>query len=229
MGSLLAAALARAQGFLLEPAERPAPPVAAPFAPGAAEPVQVAVTGLSCGCGASTIAAGLALALVIPGTRPSHLVSFGPDGSGKRGNLGPVVRWELPPALREADELADYSTTLARLAGARAGAAVVWDVPSEEMGRAGGVVEACDALVCVAEGSAEPVLCSLVRDMLAQRFGRVILVANRVREPEPWAGLCELLMAESRLTAALVARGRAPGGAMGEALGRLAAVVEERA
>ena len=37
------------------------------------------------------------------------------------------------------------------------------------------------------------------------RWRRVMLVANRVREPEPWAGLCEILIAESRLTAALVA------------------------
>ena len=67
-------------------------------------------------------------------------------------------------------------------------------------------------LVCVAEGSAEPVLCSLVRDMLAQRFGRVMLVANRVRESEPWAGLCEILIAESRLTAPAV---KTPSSAVG--------------
>jgi hypothetical protein len=130
--------------------------------------------------------------------------------------------------LQNAEELADYGATLARLAGARGVAAVVWDIPSDELGRAAGVVEACGSLVCVAEASAEPVLCSLVRDMLAERHARVELIANRVREPEAWTGHCAVTVPESRLAAALIARGRAPGGAVGEALGRLAALVEER-
>jgi hypothetical protein len=228
VGSLLAAALARAQGFLLEPPKEAAPAPAVPLGLVGAEPVQVAVTGLSRGSGASTVAAGLALALFAPGARPAHLVSLAPAGDGPRGNLGPVVRWELPPALENAEELADYGATLARLAGARGIAAVVWDIPSDELGRAAGVVEACGSLVCVAEASAEPVLCALVRDMLAERHGRVELIANRVREPEAWMGHCAVTVPESRLAAALIARGRAPGGAVGEALGRLAALVEER-
>ena len=233
MGSLLTAALARAQGFLLEPAERP-PAVNAAAAPAVplqlvtATPLQTAVTGLSRGAGASTVAAGLALALFAPGVRPAHLISLAPGDGAPRRNLGPVVRWELPPALRDADELADYGATLARLAGARGGAAVVWDVPADELRRAAGVVGGCDALVCVADGAAEPVLCGLVRDMLARRHGRVVLAANRVREPDPWAGHCAVAIAESRLGTVLIGRGRLPGGGVGEAFGRLAALVAEQ-
>jgi hypothetical protein len=226
--SLLAAALARAQGYLLEPAARPAPVREAPLELPPGVPVQVAVTGLSRGAGASTVAAGVALALLVPGTRPSHLVSIAAPGDRPRASLGPLVRWELPPALRGADELAGYGTTLARLASARDGAAVVWDVPCDEMPRASGLVDACDALVCVAAGSAEPVLSSIVRDMLAERHGHVVLAANRVRDPEAWSGRCAAAVPESRLAAALIARGRAPGGGVGEALARIAAIVEQR-
>jgi hypothetical protein len=230
MGSLLAAALARAQDYLLEPAPRAGPPpssaVEGPPAPPA---VQVAVTGLSRGAGASTLAAGLALALLVPGARPAHLVSIGATGERGRARLGPLVRWELPPALRGAGELAGYGATLARLAGAHDGAAIVWDVPCDEMPRAAGLVDACDALVCVAHGSAEPVLSSVVRDMLGERHGRVVLAANRVRDPDAWSGRCAAAVPESRLAAALLARGRAPGGGVGEALARLAAAAEGRA
>ncbi len=225
----LLAALARAQGYLLEPAARTAPVREAPLEIASGAPVQVAVTGLSRGAGASTVAAGVALALLlVPGTRPSHLVSIAAPGDRRRASLGPLVCWELPPALRGADELAGYGTTLARLASVRDGAAVVWDVPCDEMPRASGLVDACDALVCVADGSAEPVLSSIVRDMLAERHGHVVLAANRVRDLESWSGRCTAAVPESRLAAALIARGRTPGGGVGEALARIAAIVEER-
>jgi hypothetical protein len=227
MGSLIATVLARAHGFLVEPA----PPVGRT---GAAvietcEAVQVVVTGLSRGSGATTVAAGLAQALVVPGMRSGHLVSLRPCHGAARRRAAAVAMWELPPALQDPGEIADYGATLARLAGGGGTAAVVWDVRADDAARAVRVMEACDTVVCVAEGSAEPALCALVRDMIAERYGSVLLVANRVRDRKRWAGRSSVAVPESRLGGLLIARGRAPGGAVGEALARIAALVEERA
>ena len=164
----------------------------------------------------------------MPGARPAHLVSLGASRRSAARHLGPVVRWELPPALRDADEIADYGATLGAARGGRAvSAAVVWDVPADDVARAAGVVEDCDALVCVADGAAEPALCALVCDMLAERYGRVLLVANRVRDDEAWAGRCAVTVPDSRLAAVLIARGRTPGGQVAEAVAKVAALVEE--
>jgi hypothetical protein len=230
MGSLIAAALARAQGFLLEPAVAEAPPLPAAVAPLETTPsLSVVVTGLSRGSGATTIACALAGALVVPGARPAHLIALGPgSGEGPRGLPGVSV-WELPPALQAPDEIADYGATLGRLAAGGGSAAVVWDVRADDVARATRVIEDAGTLVCVADGDAEPTLGSLVSDMLAERYGRVLLLANRVRDEEPWAGQCSIWVPDSRLAALLIARGRAPGGAVGEAIGRAAALVEERA
>jgi hypothetical protein len=229
MGSLIAAALARAQGFLLEPAgaeAAPAPPAMAPL--GTAPAVSVVVTGLSRGSGATTVACALAGALVVPGTRPAHLISLGP-GPGERPRAQPGVSvWELPPALNAPEEVADYGATLGRLASGGGSAAVVWDVRADAVARAARVIEDAAALVCVADGNAEPTLSSLVRDMLAERYGRVLLVANRIRDHEAWAGHCAAGIPDSRLAALLIGRGRTPGGAVGEAVVRAAALVEER-
>ena len=210
----------------------PAPTVESLAAPATAsaaarDTVQVAVTGLSRGSGTSTVAAGLAHALVVPGERSGHLVSLRPDAS-RRAPPG-VVAWDLPPALRSSAEIADYGATLARVAAGGDVAALVWDVPADDVALATHLIEASDALVCVAEGSAEPALCSLVCDMLAERYGRVLLVPNRVRDDETWAAHGAVAVPESRFAAALIARGRAPGGALGDAFARLAAVVENEA
>jgi hypothetical protein len=135
--------------------------------------------------------------------------------------------WELPPALESPEEIAAYGATLGRLAIGAGRAAVVWDVRADEVARATRVIEEAAALVCVADGNAEPTLSGLVRDMLAERYGRVLLIANRVRDHEAWAEHCSVCVPDSRLAALLIARGRAPGGAVGEALARAAALVEE--
>jgi hypothetical protein len=231
VGSLIGAALARAQGFLLEPPVEAEPPPAAPllavvedFAAVQVAAVQVVVTGLSRGSGATTIAAGLAHALAVPGARSAHLLTLRPEARAARRAPPGVVAWELPPAMRLPREIADYGATLARLAEGGQKAAVVWDVRADEVACAAGVMEACDAIVCVATGSAEPALCSLVCDMLAERHGRVLLVANRVRDDEAWSGRCSVAVPEARFAALLLGLGRAPRGAVGEALARVAAL-----
>ena len=61
MGSLLGTALARAQDFLLEPAD-PYPPFSV-AREGRGRPIDVSVLGTCAGCGVSTIASGLRLVL----------------------------------------------------------------------------------------------------------------------------------------------------------------------
>jgi hypothetical protein len=228
MASLITAAISRAQAFLLEPslaADRPPEPAVAPAR--ACQDAQVVVTATSRGSGATTLARALAQALLVPGLRASHLVSLRPDPMGRPP--GGVAAWEVPPALDDPLEIAEYGSTLARLARGSGSAAVVWDVRADDVPRAAGAIEACDVVVCVADGAAEPALCSLVGDMLAERYGsRVLLVANRVRDDEGWTGHCAVAVPDSRLAAMLIARGRAPGGAVGDALARIAELVGEQ-
>jgi hypothetical protein len=231
MGSLIAAALARAQGFLLEPAVtvEPASPAAAQVPLATCRRVQVVVTGLSRGSGATTVATGLAQALVVPGARTAHLVSLRTENGAARRAMHALVTWELPPALEDPAEIADYGATLVRLAAGGAEAAIVWDVRADDVARAARLMEECDAVVCVAEASAEPSLCALVCDMLAERYGRVLLVANRVHDDESWSGCCAVAVPDSRLGVLLLGRGRMPGGALGGAISRLAVLVQEQA
>jgi hypothetical protein len=230
MGSLIAAALARAQGFLLEPAAavEPAPAAIARAPLASCGSVDVVVTGLSRGSGATTVAAGLAQALVVPGGRSAHLVSLRAEPGGSRRAPPGVVAWELPPALRDADEIADYGATLGRLAAGGGEAALVWDVCADDVASAARLMQDCDAIVCVAAGSAEPALCTLVCDMLAERYGRVVLVANRVGDQDAWSGRSAVAVPDSRLAAILIARGRTPNGAVGAAMSHIAAIVEDQ-
>jgi hypothetical protein len=224
VASLLAAVLARAQGFLLEPAADPAgsrfEPVGRALVP--AEPVRVAVVALGHRSGATTVARGLAAALAQRGTRNVHLISIGDNAAGRELG-GEIARWEVPPGLRKPSEVAEYGATVDRLAGESA--ALVWDIRATEAERASAAITAADRVVAVAAASAEPVLASLVCGMLAERYGPVLLVANRVRDREAWEGRCTAALPESRLGALLAARGRMPGGELGLALGRLAEVV----
>src|SRR3954447_24835335 len=198
MGSLLAAVLARAEGFLVEPATPAAGRLET--VPPAASPIQVAVTGLSRGSGATTIAAGLAHALVVPDERSGHLISL-TQGAAPPRRLPGVAAWDLPPALTDPREIAEYGATLGRVAAGGGAVAVVWDVRADDATRAARVLEECDALVCVAEGAAEPALSRVVCDMIGERLGRIVLVANRVRDDERWTGRCTVAIPESRLAA----------------------------
>ena len=227
MGSLLAAALERAQAFLLEPPVAPGPaPVSDAAVSRACRDVQAVVTGTSRGSGATTVARALAQALVVPGARGGHLLSLRPAPAGARAPSG-VSAWEVPSALDDPSEIAQYGGTLTRLARGAGPAAVVWDVQADDVSRAAGAVAAADAVVCVADGSAESALCALVGDMLGERYGvRVIVAANRVRDQDEWSGRCAVALPESRLAAMRIARGRPPGGAVGDAIARLTTLLE---
>jgi len=224
VASLITAALARAQGFLLEPAVAPAASRSEPAVRAVmpAEPVQVAVVGLGHRSGATTVARGLAAAISRRATSNVHLIAVGDDPAGRELGGG-IAGWEVPAGLRKPSEIAEYGATVHRLAGEHA--ALVWDVRATEAARASAAITAADRVVAVAAGSGEPVLASLVSGMLAERYGPVLLVANRVRDRDAWNGRCTTALPESRLGALLALRGRLPGGALGQSLARLAEAV----
>jgi hypothetical protein len=216
--SRLGSALERASGFLLEPvAERPPPsaPIATELALPA--PVSLAVMGLSPGCGARTLAAGLALALGRGDDAP-FLVCLGasrPAAQAPRAS-------EVPPALVRPEEVASYGGTLLRLAGGAPSS--IWCVPAREAPRAAEVVASVDAVLAVAGRASEPALSGMVCTLLAERCRRVLLVANAVVERDEWSRWAATCLPESRFGAAMVARGRLPGGRYGRSLLELAAL-----
>jgi hypothetical protein len=177
----IAWALRRAGALLLEPAP--------PAARGRAVPLEVVVTGLVAGAGATTVARGLTDAL--RRTRPAELGDMEPTGAVAAGP----------------------------------GTAVIRDAAPAEAGRMrhrgrGRVV------VAVADGRREPALAVLVCGVLAERHDRVVLVANRVHEPDAWHDSGALCVPDSRFGAWLLGRGRYAPGAMGVAFERLAETVQ---
>jgi hypothetical protein len=145
------------------------------------------------------------------------------------GRLGLHV-WELPQTVRSPAEVGEYGATVARLAERGLNGcpvALVWDLEIGIAERAAQVLASVETVVAVADGDAEPALAELVARMLAERHGRVLLVASRVRDPGRWAGRAAGCLPWSRVGALLVARGRRPGGALGKELTQLAAMVGE--
>jgi hypothetical protein len=178
----LASALRRAGELLVEPAPgaRAARPV----------PLDVVVTPLGAGAGATTISGGLAIALRC--LRPVQLTAM--DGCATvAAGPGTVVVRDTDPA--------DAGPLRHRGAGR--------------------------VLVAVADARQEPPLAALVRDMLADRHERVVLVGNRARDADAWREQQAVCVPESRVGAWLLERGRRPPGAMGTAFEVLAAAVHE--
>jgi hypothetical protein len=161
--------------------------------------LETVVMGMSAGCGVTTVARGLSIELDVSGDRPAHLLTIQSDSDR-------IVEPEV--------------------AGP---AAVVWDVAAEASDRARPPARRADTVVLVAGRDTEPALAELVVEFLQEELGRVMLVANRVRDEARWSGRAAICLPESRLGAVLLARRRRPGGAFGTALRQLAALVEGRA
>jgi hypothetical protein len=190
VATLIREAVTRVHDFLLEPAPPP------PSNPRRSQPTEVVVLGLSAGCGVTTLARGVALALDVPGERPAQVLALGHDSVG-----------EVVP-----------------LAGGSS--ALVWDVASCAAAAARGMAVRADAVVLVAGKGSEPALAEVAVDMLREDLGRLILVANRVTDDLRWRGRADICVPESWLGAALIGRGRRPPGAFGAALAGLAAIVQ---
>jgi hypothetical protein len=180
--SAMGSALRRAGGLLVEP-----PPAAPPTRP---PPLDVVVTSLGAGAGATTVCRGLAIAL--RRLRPVELAGMDSCAPVAAGPGTVVVRDTAP---------ADAGPLCHRGAGR--------------------------VLVAVADGRREPPLAALVRDVLADRHERVVLVGNRARDADAWREQGAVCVPESRLGVWLLERRLRPRGAMGTAFEVLAAAVHE--
>lgn len=229
MRELLASALQRANGYLLEP---PAAAVAEPeieIRPRQAPPagLNVLLLGLTRPCGLSTLARSLAAQLAAGGARQGHVISLGRSDHGSartRTIHGGGRVWDVPSTLHDQQEVAEYGRLVSRLVG---DATVVWDVPATEIERVKALPAAL-APVLVAPSASQPALAELVAETLSERFADLRVVANRVRSPDRWSGLAAVCIPESKLAAMLAIRGRRPGGEFGAAIGRLATLVRAR-
>ena len=220
-------ALRSLEDWLLEPesdASMPEPAAAAPDP----QRVVVAVAGVRSGCGVSTVARALAARLAIAD----------PDGAAV---LIATDDQPLPPAIagRQASRLRSslHAAGIAGRAGgrlctlrfsepgraaelARPHAPVVIDVPHAREARA--AAAAADLVVIVAPGDAEPALAQAFAESRAG--GPVLVVANRPRESERWAGRAAAMLPESRIAARLAGAGWPAGGSFGRAIGEIAEV-----
>lgn len=234
MGSLVDTALSRLLGLFLEPVDARiaaghgdlAPPGTRRCPPGE---IEAAVVGLSGGCGATTIAAGLALALA-EGRRPVNLISLGRGDATERTRRGPLQLWQLPPALVDSSEVAHYGGVVARIAGARGmgsgSTATIWDVPADCAERAATVMSEVELVITVAHADSDPALSELASSMIGERCRRVLLVANRAVPDSDWCRRAPICVPDARLAARLIRRGRMPGGTLGRELRQLAALAD---
>jgi hypothetical protein len=226
--------LAKAEAWLLEPAQR-TPERAAPLdAEGAFEarasslspprpPVRpvVAVLGLLPGCGATTVARALALEL---GARDPARAGIVVSESGAGGPPLPAS----PPAVRLARSLRAAGRDDARAAGR---ICLLGALPPPSLrpvpividcGLGGPGPALADRRAIVAGPRVEPSLAQVVASSL-ERSGRPpALVANRVEEIDRWRAVGALVVPESRVGAVLALAGRDPRGALGAAVRRLA-------
>ena len=180
--SALGSALRRAGELLVEPT-----PVARAARP---LPLDVVVTSLGSGAGATTVCRGLAIAL--RRLRPVELTGMDSCAPVAAGPGTVVVRDTAP---------ADAGPLCHRGAGR--------------------------VLVAVADARREPPLAALVRDVLADRHERVVLVGNRARDADAWREQGAVCVPESRLGVWLLERSRRPPGAIGTAFEALAATVHD--
>ena len=224
----LAAALARAEAWLIEPAE-PAP-ADSPHAVSGPLPV-VSVFGLARGCGTTTVARGLAAELAAR-DGGSAAVSSESSPAG--------IPLAAPAASRLARTLADVPGARTRAVGrlclvecpnplaladtARHHAPLVLDAGAGELG--GVTASVADHVVLVAVPGLEPSLAAVAAACLARVGPEPIVVLNRAGEADAWSGRADVELSPSRLGAGLALGGREPRGELGAAIARLADICE---
>jgi hypothetical protein len=244
----LAAALAAAGAWLLEPAE----PARAQTltAPAALRPV-IAVFGLAHGCGATVVARALAAELARRDALGAAAVQCESRVAG--------IPLATPAAARLARALADLPGAETRAVGrlcliggadgalvadnARHVAPLVLDAGTTAVG---GVPAAlADEVIVVATPATEPALAAVAADCLGRMDREPIVVLNRARpagtavaasapgaadaaapvdyaEPSGWAVHAAHELPDSRMGAQLALGGREPRGALGRAVAELA-------
>ncbi len=228
----VAAALTAVAGWLVEPADQPAP---GPEQPLVQERPVIAVVGLQRRCGATTVARGLGAELasrdpsgacavtgqVAGGAVPLGLPAasrlartLGPVGAGRTRTCGRLCLVDVPDRV-------ELCTTLRFLAP------LVIDVadPAE----AAAAAALADRVVVVCAAAAEPALAAVVAESLARVGPPPAVVVNRGdAETDRWQGICARALPESRMGAQMAQSGREPRGALGRAVAELADQWEER-
>jgi hypothetical protein len=231
----IAAALAAAGAWLLEPAE-PAP-AQPPTAPAALRPV-IAVFGLARGCGVTVVARALAAELARRDAVGAAAVHSDSNAAG--------IPLATPAAGRLARALAEVIGVDTRAVGrlcliggadsalvvdsARHAAPLILDVGATALG--GAPAALADEVVVVATPTVEPALAGVAAECLGRLDREPIVVLNRTRpsrgEPQAWSRRAAHVLPESRTGAQLALSGREPRGILGRAIAELADRCEGR-
>jgi hypothetical protein len=221
---LLAAALARVEEFLLEPAE-PGRDLDPP-PPSVRRPV-VAVFGLARRCGTTTVARALAAELA---ARDGGAAAVSSPVSAAGIPLASPAAARLAKAMAEVPHartravgrlcLVDGPSPVELADAARLQAPLVLDAGSDEVGGAAAAV--ADHVVLVGAPSVEPALAVVVAGCLARVGPNPLVVLNRSDAGGDWEGRAAIELPESRMGAQLALGGREPRGALGHAVADLA-------
>lgn len=226
---LLAAAVARAGSWLIEPAES------------AAEPIQirerpvVAVIGLAPRCGTTAVARALAVELGIRDAAGGAAVAG--EGSARAGplavpltsadaaRLSRTIRELTGGAARTVGRLCLVATgDAARLAAAlRHAAPLVLDVGHGTP--PGTSASLADHTVLVGSPRTEPALAAVVADSLARVGPEPIVVVNRAHEPDAWER-ARFVLPDARAGAQLALAGRRAAGPLATAIADVADACE---
>lgn len=227
---LLAAALARAEAFLLEPVVV-GDPGTAPTPPAAARPL-VAVVGVAPRCGTTTVARALAAELALRDQARAAVV-VGPDvrgslpiGTPAAGRLARVVSSRAGVEARPSGRLCLTSAVEpARADGSIRGIAAVV-LEAEAAGAAGAAASVADATVLVAAPHVEPALACVLAASLARVGPQPLVLLNRSpathSEAPAWRGRADVSVPLSHGAARLALSGRGAGGPFGAAIALLA-------
>jgi hypothetical protein len=225
----VAATLARAEAWLLEPAEAGDGQADEPIGSPPALSAVVSVFGLARGCGATMVARALAAELAVR-DRAAAAVASPARGGG--------VPLAMPAASRLARTLADVPGAHTRAVGrlclvegadplaladtTRFHAPLLIDGGSAEVG--GVTASVADHLLLVAGPDLEPALAAVTAACLSRAGREPIVVLNRARDTHQgrWAGRAQILLPDSRMGAQLALAGREPRGALGRAVAELA-------
>jgi hypothetical protein len=224
-GGMAAAALARVEEWLLDPAEdaradRPSR--------GPAEPPIVAVVPLAPRCGSTTVARGLAAVLATRSAVGAALVC------GRSGNV--ALSLSTPAASRLSRSVGDWvdapnrvsgrlclvegDARIARAAALRNQCALVVDVAYGA--DASEAAALADVVVLVAASDTEPSLAAVVGAALAGAGPEPLLVLVRADADSPAREHAHVVLPDARLASRIALAGREPPGTLGNALAELA-------
>lgn len=233
---LLAAALGRAEAWLLEPAgERLAPRHASdPIVP-AARPL-IVVTGAAPACGATTVARALGAELAVRDPVRTCAVSAAANGGGlplgtpAAARLARAVTGRTGLGARPSGRLCliDAADPLALEQAVDGLASLVVDAGARTA--PGGAASIAWATVLVAAPRVEPALAALLATSLARIGPEPLVVLNRASGGAAggWSGRAHVELPSSAAAARFALAGRGAGGPFGRAVAELADLCEAR-